>query len=280
MMTVGLEPESIPVDSPDERRVILVVPTKEMERIKYSKDEKESSLSRVGGVCLVRDSIEFYEPESQKFLKQLKQQGLLNAENTLIQNAYNPSVYFKPDKIKDDVLKKKWQDYITVCNFLGAKEFSIEIQNKRRITSESRTVWNILSTFFNFNGSSKSFSEEVQEELLSFKGRLVGNLPNIEAANNYVNKESLQDDNDLKFLIQNRKTALKDGDVKHPTGLTQFEQTINLFSQIDKNLDIVTNLVIPEFLTQLKAQINNQVKKIETFSLTVKLKFPEKVSDG
>lgn len=271
----GLEPEIFPIDNPDERRVILVLPGSEIERIKYSPDEK-SSLTKKTGVYLVQNSLEFYEPKSQDFLRKLKEQGLLDAQNILIQNSYNPSSYFKADQIKNDVLKKKWEDYITVCNYLGAESCSILISSQKEYNSQNKISGNIASPLFNFWFKSKSFSAEMYEELLSFQGKFTGNKPNIQAANDYIKKNFLEQDTDFKFLINNRQSALKNGLIEHTTAFTEFEQQINLFTQIENSLDLATNLVIPQYLVGMNAQLNNYVKRIEKFSLKVNLKFSKK----
>ena len=269
---IGLPPQSLPLNNPGERQVIIVVSVRNIDRLLYSENSNESWRDQEG-VCLVRDSIEFYEQESQDFLIKLRDKGLLQADNILLQNAYNPSVYSKADRIKSDVLDKKYKDYTTVCNYLGATKISIKISDEEQVSSKTEGKIGFWNPFVQAKLDQKSFSEELRQSYRSMESTLSGSLPNIEAAKKFVETEFLQKDEDIKFLINNRKTALAGGLIKYPSAFKSFKQTVNLFSQVEQSLELATKLEIPEYLVSMNAHLNKYVKKIKKFNLDIELEF-------
>ncbi|NET17654.1 MAG: hypothetical protein F6K08_34940 [Okeania sp. SIO1H6] len=269
---IGLRPESLPLNHPGERRVIVVVSVSDIEKLSYSPNSKESWREQEG-VCVVRESIEFYEPESQDFLKKLQDKGLLQANNILLQNAYNPSLYSKADRIKSDVLDKKYQDYTTVCNYLGATKISIKISDEEQVSSKTEGKIGFWNPFVWLKMDGKSLSEELRQSYRSIEAELSGSLPNIEAAKKFVETEFLQKDEDIKFLINNRESAIAGELIVYPTAFKRFKQTVNLFSQVEQSLELATKLEIPEYLVAMNGHLNNYVKKIKKFNLDIELEF-------
>ncbi|MGB7442381.1 MAG: hypothetical protein WA919_15060 [Coleofasciculaceae cyanobacterium] len=269
---LGLPPESLPLDEPGKRRVIVVVSAGDIERLLYSTNSEESWRS-MEGVCLVRDLSKFYEGESQVFLNQLSEQGLLQANNILLQNAYNPSLYSKANQIKSDVLDRKYNHYTTVCNYLGATKISIKISDEEQVNSKKERKLRLWNPSALAKLEVRSFSEELRQSYRSMESKLGGSLPNIEAAKQYVEAEFLQKDDDIKFLINNRESALRGELIKYPNAFKTFRQTVNLFSQVEQSLELATKLEIPQYLTSINLDITNYVKKIKKFSLDIELEF-------
>ena len=100
-----------------------------------------------------------------------------------------------------------------------------------------------------------------------------GGLPNIQAAIDYVRKYSLEEDDDISFLIDNRKSALPQGNIEYPTNFCYFKQKINLLSRVESNIKLAAGLVIPEFLTTVRTKFNKNIKKVKNFSLEVEVNF-------
>jgi virulence-associated protein VapD len=281
MNTTNKQPEPIFINEPDKRRVILVLSGNEVETLKYDwsntkrREEQIFTNGRIkDGICIVANDIESYGAEEQKFLQSLKEKNLLDAGNILIQDSYNPSLYYKSDTIQEKVSVTKWRHYATLCNYLGAKDCKIKIVHETRDMLDFNFMIEFITIPFGIITGGSSNHNKLKKEYMEIVVQCEqGGLPNIQAAIDYVRKYSLEEDDDISFLIDNRKSALPQGNIEYPTNFCYFKQKINLLSRVESNIKLAAGLVIPEFLTTVRTKFNKNIKKVKNFSLEVEVNF-------
>ncbi|WP_414573896.1 hypothetical protein [Nostoc sp. CCY 9925] len=262
----GYDPENISIDDPASRRVILVVSRGERERIFYDQKYKKFKDSVIrgntlkDGLCIVENTLELYDKKVQNFLQPIKSNGLLEAGNTLIQNTYKTSEYFKfnQEQIEEKVILEKWRHDVTICKYLGVKIANLNNQEEKEINSNSNFGINIVSTLFNLGSDNNYFVKNIEKKLRELSAEYPGSSPNVEEARKYIDKVGWSQDKDIDFLIDNRAG-------ENP--LAKFKQELNLFAQIENGFDLAVDLVIPQYLTKGSVKIkqgNNMIKKFIT----------------
>ncbi len=270
----------IPVDHPEKRQVILVLPTGMAERTKYDPAYRKSKNSILmkgtnkikNGLCIVEESLDLYDENSQTFLQSLQQRGFIEPGNILIQNAYDPNGYFKFDaeKIKTEVLFTKWQHYTTVAGYLGAKKVELINQKDREFESNKglKSKWSlsILPNLFNIGG--ESFAKSVEKELYKMLATYKGDTTDISSAKQYISKNFLSQDKDIDFLVTNREKDNK---------IDSLELELNLFSQIENVFSLSASINLHQDLLDGKGngEYKQTNKKIEKFITKVNLTFSE-----
>ncbi|MEQ8469112.1 hypothetical protein [Coleofasciculus sp. E1-EBD-02] len=283
--------ETIPLNNPDEREIIIVVSNVHRERLKYPGLASKENIEQVGGVCFVRDDIDFYDENSQAFLKILKSQGLLRVGNILLQSKYGYQYpneknkklservhkrfhlpyYLHASELRMNAIDRKYNHYLQVCTLLGAKKVSVNIIDEKRSAAQKNWEFNLGNFPIKLGGGSSC--DEIIKDYRSRTREMGGSLPNIKEAEEYVEDELLQEDQDIKNLINARKVALKRfSEFTNPT--TSESYTVDLFSQVTTSLSLAAQIKIPQYLSSLNASLKKHVKKIEKFTLNVEVFFP------
>ncbi|MDH6099624.1 hypothetical protein NWP21_12380 [Anabaenopsis sp. FSS-46] len=286
--------ERVPVDNPDEREMIIVVSNFDRERLEYP-EPGNKTFEKMQGVCFVRDDIEFYDQNSQEFLKVLKDQGLLRVGNILLQSKYGYQYpnekykelsnrlhqrfqrpyYLRAEALREHSIDRKYNCYLHVCTLLGAKKVSINIIDQKHSSSANRLGLNLLGNF-PIKTSGDSSAQEIIEYYRSRTRKMAGSLPNIEEAERYVEGELLQEDEDISNLINARKLALRRySEFTNP--ITEENFRLDLFSQVTTVLSLGVKIEFPQYLSSLNLNLNKYVKKIQKFTLDVKVSFPPSV---
>jgi len=262
----GYKPESISIDDPGSRRVILVVSRGEPERIFYESKYREFKKSIIigntlrQGLCIVENCLELYDRNIQEFLKPLNNSGLLDAGNILIQSKYNTSEYFNfsQEQIEEKVILEKWRHYTTVSKYLGAKTVTLKNQEEKETSSNQNFIINISSSVVNLGNNNNFFVKKMEKKMYELFAEYPGSTPNINEAENYIKRVGLMEDQDIKFLINNRAGG---------NSITKFDQELNLFTKIENGFDLAASIVIPQYLVAGKAKViqrNNMIKKFIT----------------
>ncbi len=277
---IGYEPQKIPINNPGARQVILVLPTGTMERVMYdpvnTKFKNSITNSSIGdveiksGLCIIEESIDLYEKDSKKFLQPLQEKGLIQSGNVLIQNTYNTEDYLKFDEeqIKTEVIFRKWQHYITVCNYLGATKIDLLNEINKDSDNSNNFGAKILNPLFKLNFKGKYFSKNIEQQLYKMSASFTGTPPNIKLAEEYIDKNYLYKDKDITFLVDN---------CKNNNRMLKFEQTLNLFSQIENGFNLAADINIPKYLVNGIGEFNQTNKKIEKFITKIELYFSQEL---
>lgn len=265
-MPVGYEPVKIP--PAQNRRVIFVLPGYKIELINHDEKFKKlkQSVERNSQTWLMDNSIENHrDPETIMFLEKLANDNLLDDGNILIQSSEDNRRYFLAHQVENKVVLPKWDNYMTICNYLGATTIKLDITDVTNFGEENNIIVKASSLIANL-ATRGTFSKK---KIIELKDRatliLEKKPPNLENVEDFVQKHSLEKDPDIQFIINNRK---------YSTDLS-FERNINLFSQVEESMNVVSNLVIPDKFIKIETSFEKKIKVTRKYNVRVALDFFE-----
>lgn len=263
-MPVGYKPEKIlPAHN---RRVIFVLPGDKIEQIRNDKDYKKlkQSVERNRQTWLLDNAIEKHQDQDTiEFLKKLANDNLLDDGNILIQSSEDDKRYFLAQQVENKVVLPKWDNYMTICNYLGASSIELDITDVTNFGEENNVVIKASSLIANLAARGK-FSKKKSIELKD-RAKLIleKGSPNLKNVGDFVEKHSLEKDSDIQFIINNRKYN-KD---------FSFNRNINLFTQVEESMNVLSNLVIPDKFINIETSFTRKIKQTKKYNVNVKLDF-------
>lgn len=262
----GRQPLEIDVTDPDKRRVIMVLPGTEIDKIRFGNYKYKEDFNKPG-IWLVEDNPELYNSDNREFLQSLKNDKprLLQEGNILIQSLENPSLYFKADEVKEKIVKSKWKQFAIVCHHLGATNWKIKTttETSSTVTNNFKAVISYIGQGLNIRGN--SYKKDVLKQVSETMAKAGGGSPDIERAKEYVEENDLSDDEDIEAIRQFRDSGNE---------LLEFRHKMNLFKEVEGNLELAASLRLPQSTLKVLPKFERHVKRFQKFSILIEVNFP------
>lgn len=260
-----------PLDKPQDRRSIIVLPLNELASLKADKNLKGLTS---GDVYYAPSDLAFYERASEStklFLEELDKLQSFKTHPIFLQDEYDLDKYYNASsisKLADD----KWRHYLNVCISLGLARFKVRVIELNESKSNTSAGLGLnLGPFKYLESLATKISLEktvkkIERQLNSTELWIDKNdqSPNIDQARKYIELHKIKD-KDIDDIIYRR------GEVS--SGTFRFKQTVNLFKQFDSSLDVALNVKVPSTLPQFDMSYKNQISKIEKYQLDLRLIF-------
>lgn len=245
-------------NEPHRRKTVLVLNQPEIDALEY----------RDGGAELLLNEEVYILPSSSKqsnsVVQGLFDSGLARSGAVLIQSPFDKDVYEDSKQAVERFALDKHLHFSTLCGLLGASKVTVE-QIEHKNAEDKRTV----SVEGNVLGRGVEGKIE-NDELTSFSNQLnltdefKGGSPNVLAAEELLKRTGLLGDANMRSLLEMCKNSNNQ--------LISRNLRLNMTSEVQRNLNILTRLDIPSFVS-LEVDYDRHVREQTEFTLTIKVEF-------
>ncbi|MFB2895407.1 hypothetical protein ACE1CI_21090 [Aerosakkonemataceae cyanobacterium BLCC-F50] len=241
---------------PRRRKAILVI----------SKDEKKRLEYEPGGSEILQNEQLYLlvpsEADSSAIAEHLDRKQLLNRGNLLIQNPYDSSDYESIDEAPIAFAILKFENFITLCGKLGAREVKIERLEVENSKGQTEFTGNVDSPLAGIQAQgAKKTLEKIRNEF-SISATFPGENPDFDEAECFLRKRLLAD-RSLQPLIDQRRP---------PNQIKAKEIILNLTKESNSNLGIIAGLKVPLQAPQY-VSLEGKLNRIKEKFYELKIKF-------
>ncbi len=247
-------------DEPSRRKIVLVLNQDDIEALRFED----------GGADLLNNKevhiLSSHPSQPGLAVQALIDQGLVTPDTVLVQNPFEKSLYHHEPEAVEQIVLAKWQHFSTLCSLLGASEVKIE-DRKKKITGSSSNLSNQVDIV-----TVGDVEVEIKKENLdSFISGLTlidtfeGGEPNVQAANEFLQQTGLSADTSMRGLLdifQRQTNKIKSRKLE-----------LNLTTEAHRNLKVLANFNVPEFLTSLEIDYERKVHEQTEYTLTIAVEF-------
>ena len=244
-------------NEPHRRKTVLVLDQAKIDALEYEEGGAELLLNEE--VYILPSSSQ----QSNSVVQGLFDSGLARSGAVLIQSPFDKDVYEDSEKAAERFGLDKYLHFSALCGFLGARKVTVEqVEHKN---AEGKTTVSVEGN--RLTGGVEGKIEN--EELTSFSNQLnlmdtfAGGSPNVPEAKEFLEGKGLLGDANMKSLLEMRQNP------NNP--FTSRRLQLNMTSEVQRNLNVLTRLNIPAFL--LETGYTSHRKAQTEFTLTIKVEF-------
>lgn len=242
---------------PEKRRVVMVLPNYELERLRYESGGSELLLNRQ--VSLLDASV----TESSPLVENLRSSGLLNPGSILIQSPYNSSNYADAVDASYIFAKEKCSHFATLCGLIAARKVFVEQMEIQ--TTEGRTKFsgNLDTAYGGGEIEGESLAWERMRKTIRLNRTYKEAQPNLDAARTYLRKHQWLTDAHMNDLLELREAGIP---------IDTEELTLSVTQESQKNLEVAFSVKVPVY-ADLQGKIERIKKESYQFTLTIMVEF-------
>ena len=252
-----MEERPLPVE-PERRRILMVLDEPSFTRLSYEKN---------GPALLYSDELHVVRlPLKQRgpLFEKLGAKALLHTGSVLLQSPFDPDDYEKIESAEEHFARLKLYHFTHLCQLLGARRVTVE---QLEISSEKGTdVVQLDGAAPGVLATGKLKMEETQRlrRQFSMSTQFAGSSADVNAARSYLAQHRLSGDQIVASMVELAASANR---------VTSQRVHLHLSDETRRNIDAVTQLALPTFLTAMEARWRSAREHKREFSLRLQVDF-------
>ena len=243
---------------PYRRKTVFVLNQTDIDALRFEKDGPE---------LLLNEEIHIlpYPPQQPTPIEQdLINSGIARPGTVLIQSPFDKDIYQNSTQAVELFALDKYFYFSRLCRYLGAREVTIK-QITRKDTEKETTV-SLEGSVLRGSVDTKRENKELAslQKKLVLNDKFPGGAPDVPAARELLRKTGLLGDANMRSLLDMRQGSNNQ--------ITSREYQLNVTTETRGNLNVLTNLTVPSYLS-LEAGYDRHVHEQTEFILTIKVDF-------
>ena len=245
---------------PSRRKIVIILKPEDIDALRSEEGGPELLLNKEVHIL----SSEPLNPDPD--VQFLIDEGLVKPGAVLVQNPFNKNLYQDELAAVEQFAVAKYLHFSTFCGLLGAHEVEVK-QIRQRKGSRERSVsveGDIPSVVL--EGTAEYEELELFRSQLSLRDEFEGSEPDVKAAAELLQRIGLSGDPNMQGLLDIFR-ARKKIKIKSRT------LELNLTTEVNRNLKILANLKVPQFLASLEVGYESKIQEQTEYTLRIAVNF-------